>query len=299
MNRISITLFVVLAASSMAHGVAPSAGKSSSEIGVTLVPSLPGLAAPKQQVSLSVPVDGVLSDVFANEGDRVEPNTILAKLDTRTLEQELRVAEAEADNDATLLRSRHTLDFAERSLKRSQEMLKTSAVSKRAFDEAQTSYEIALSNMQQVQRDARAADLRCEVIRTSIDVRNIRAPFAGHILEVLAQPGQSVKMENSVAVLANLDELRFDLHLPIAIYNKVQVGQHYQIIGYVPNATLIDARLVSIEPVLNAAVGTFRCRFEFDNRRHQYPIGFAVRLVQPAGASDWPEAETVRVAVHQ
>ena len=29
------------------------------------------------------------------------------------------------------------------------------------------------------------------------------------------------------------------------------------------------------------------------------PIGFALRLVHPAGAHDWPEAETKRVAVHK
>jgi RND family efflux transporter MFP subunit len=260
---------------------------------IQLVPSLPGLAEPKQQVALSVPVEGILSRVFTVEGDHVEPNAILASLDTRTLEQELRVAESVAGNSAALQKAKHTLAFTERSLARFEGMRKSSAVSDKAFDEAKTSYDIALANMELASKEDEAAQIRCDVVRAAIDIRSIRAPFAGRILKVLAQPGQSVKLEDTVAVLADLDTMQVDLHLPIEIFNKVEIGSIYRLATYVPDSKVISAKLISVEPVVNAALGTFRCRFEFDNRFHQLPVGFAVRLIRPNHETDWPVSQPI------
>lgn len=248
---------------------------------VDLVPSLPGIAEPKRQVVLSVPVDGVLADVLVAEGDQVEPHVILAKLDTRSLEQELRVAKVIANNSAPVLKAMHTLTYAERSLARAQGMRKSSAVSDKAFDDAKTSHEIARSNLEMASNDLHAAQIRCDVIRTAIDVRSICAPFAGRVIKVSAQPGQSLKVQDTVAILANLDDMQVDLYLPVDLISELEIDKKYRLQIQVPRPTAITSTLISIEPAVNAAAGTTRCRFEFDNRMHQIPMGVSMRLITP------------------
>jgi len=277
--------------------VAVSADTDSSGQTVRVVASLPGLAEPKQQVSLSVPVDGVLADVLVADGDQVEPNTILAQLDSRALQQELYAAEVRSSSMGSVLKATHALEFAERNLTRFQGMRKSAAVSDKSYDEAKTSHDIAVANLQIANEAADTATTQCEILRTAIEVRNIRAPFAGRVLRVVAQPGQSVAMAQTIITLANLDEMIVDLHLPISIYREMQIGNQYNLAADIRGHEIVAAKLISIEPVVNAATQSFRCRFAFDNRETRFPAGFSVKLVRPEGNSQWATLPTERISI--
>ncbi|HEY8351349.1 MAG TPA: biotin/lipoyl-binding protein, partial [Sphingomonadales bacterium] len=109
-----------------------------------------------RQVELGFRVGGRIAEMRFEEGDRVTAGAVLARLDDRPFQDELRqhaaAVDAEAANVEKLTRGtrpeeieearalvderRATLANAERLMKRRQELIETGAVSQAAFDDA-------------------------------------------------------------------------------------------------------------------------------------------------------------------
>ena len=113
-----------------------------------------GRLVPDEEVSLSFETSGKITDIFFTEGTLVKRGELLAKVNDRQLQAQLKRLEAQ-------------IPLAEDRVFRQNALLKRDAVSKEAYEQVKT--ELATLN----------ADI--ENIKANIDMTELRAPFDGII----------------------------------------------------------------------------------------------------------------------
>ena len=241
------------------------------------VSRLPAIVEPVQSVAMSVPADGLLMRIEVAEGDRVARDQILAQLDNRVALASVKLAEQTTRRAASIQGAESTLDSARRRLERLKRL--GQAVSDDELDQAQTAVSQAETNLELAREQYRESLAQLELERARLDSLNIRAPFDGVVIQIDAQPGQTMTRSDSLLTLANLSQLKADLHLPVEWFGKVHLGDRCKLKASAPVDAILDATIVSMEPRIDAATRTFRCQVEIDNADQRYPAGFSVQMI--------------------
>lgn len=143
------------------------------------------------EVSLSVPIDGLVTRVNARPGADVEAGAELLLLDARVAQAH--VAEARsAVRKLELLRTE-----AQRELERAQELFDRTVLSEHELQVAQ----IGAANAEADYHAAQSAQVASEV---ALELHTVKAPFAARVLAVHAAPGQAVLGTQQVQPLITL-----------------------------------------------------------------------------------------------
>lgn len=237
-----------------------------------------GMIKPHQMVALAAPTDGMLQQVMVDKGDAVETDQPLAAMKQDHQQILVRVNEARAKSDAQVRAAKAALDEAQILLDRGEDLLARDAAhewevrrSRVQRDRAQADYDLAIQQREENQ-DA------LELERVRLDELTLNAPFPGHIVRVMLEPGAFVERGTELLVLANLTTLDAEIHLPVAAYGKLEVGQSYTLNAAAPVNRALQAELAYIEPIIDAPSQTFRCVFEIDNADQELPAGFTFQL---------------------
>lgn len=164
---------------------------------------VPGKARAAQEVDLSFRVRGPLVERPVNVGDQVSQGDLIARIDPRDYEVELRNTEGRLDNQKAELR-RATSEY-ERELRIYKE------------DPGATS-EVAVERKREARDKARAgiASLEAEVdaARDRLDYTYLRAPFDGTITKTYVENFQTVQAYEQIARLLDNQRVKFDIDLP-------------------------------------------------------------------------------------
>jgi len=143
----------------------------------------------RNESRLSAEVSGVVLRWTAEAGSAVKKGQLLVEIDP--VDFRLAVAQAQAALDAALAR----LKQAEQQLKRSQELVREGFFSQEALIQRET--EVALMRSERASQQAQLA-----VARRQLAKATLRAPYAGSVIERLAQTGEAVAPGTVLYVIA-------------------------------------------------------------------------------------------------
>ncbi|MCH2113642.1 MAG: efflux RND transporter periplasmic adaptor subunit [Pirellulales bacterium] len=196
---------------------------------------------PLHEAEVSAQRTGMLSKMFASEGEHVEKGQLLASLDSR--EAKLAVAKAEvehaqaevrANNEVRLQYAEKSLEVARAELQRSRESIQKFAksisqsqvdverltVEKLTLERRQAEHELRLERFSM---KLRKHDL--EAARLQLEQHSIRSPFAGIVVEVAGRAGEWVEIGTPVFRLVAVDRLRGEGFLQAEQVTKDLVGK--------------------------------------------------------------------------
>jgi HlyD family secretion protein len=225
------------------------------------------------EIDIAAKMPGRIQDILVREGDFVTAGQVLARMDTTQLEAQLRQAEAQwrranisVDTAKSLVTQREAekksavavvdqrnvqLDAAERTLRRSEQLIRTNAVPQQRFDddraaadgaraavaaaEAQrAAAEAAISSTQAQVVDAEAsvdaAKAAIESIKADINDSTLTAPLDGRVQFRVAQPGEVVAAGGRVLNLVDLSDVYMTFFLPTAQAGRVAIGSDVRIV---------------------------------------------------------------------
>ena len=102
------------------------------------------------------------------------------------------------------------------------------------------------------------------------------------VVERFLSPGERVD-EEPILKLAQLDPLRVEVFAPVEVLGDIAVGQQAEVTLQAPLRETFTARVTVVDPIVDAASGTFGVRLELPNRRNLLPAGLKcqVRFAQP------------------
>lgn len=197
---------------------------------------------------------GRVTEVLVREGDMVDAGQVLAKIDTRDLEAELREAEAklrearEGKNYAAAIVSQREseLRYAKVEHQRSLELAKKGHISQEKVDQSRTARQTSEAALRaarilvvQSEASIEAATARIDRLKTDIDDCVLKTPIRGRILYRLAEPGEILGAGGKVLTVLELTDVYMTIYLPANQVGKVIVGSAARIkLDAVPEFTL-------------------------------------------------------------
>ena len=185
---------------------------------------LSGALRAVNQAVIKAKVSAEVRDVLVREGEAVKAGQVLVKMDGS--EYQARLDQARG----ALQAAQAQLDIATQTRNNNKALLAKNFISKNAFDNAQSQYQIAVSNV----RSARGV---FDVAKKAFDDTVIRAPIAGQISIRAVQPGEKVSTDNKLLEIVDLHKMEMEAAVPAADIASVVAGQEVQLqIEGLPNA---------------------------------------------------------------
>jgi HlyD family secretion protein len=206
--------------------------------------------------------------IDAREGDAVTAGTELARLDTRELDAGLAVAQAQleaaearlselergarpqevATAEAAVRQAEQRVDEARRDAERASTLFEGGAISRQAFDRAQTALDLATAALDQAREQlallvegpraetiraqrAAVAQARANVVRTEATLANavVTAPFDGVVTVRHREPGEAVTPGAPVLTLLDPDDRWVRIYIRENQIGLVQLGMAAEI----------------------------------------------------------------------
>ena len=194
---------------------------------------------------------GIVQQILVEEGTEVAAGQLLAVLDNERQQYSLNREKAE-------------LSRLSSELKRMQEMYQRQLISADVFEKLQWQYD--------------ALKATVDLAELSVKETEIRAPISGVISRRYAKVGQLVNQHatQSLFHIVSNQQLEAVVHLPEQQLAQARVGQNalLQFAGMTP----INAELVRISPVVDAASGTVRAVLKVSNEAQTLKPGMFAQV---------------------
>lgn len=190
---------------------------------------------------LAFDVSGLVDKVAVKSGVDVTQGQVLIEL-------------VAAQDRATLDALRATAHLAELTATRARQQLAVKAISQAAYDEAVASLKAAKG-----QADAQAA---------LVAKKTLRAPFAGRIGIITANPGQYINSGDTVVTLQQLDPVFVDFHLPQVSLENLHVGNQVEVTAQSFGGKVFAGEVTAVDPRIDVTTRNIGVEARLANPEH-------------------------------
>ena len=214
---------------------------------------LTGTLTPFTEATVKARIAGELVAVAVREGEAIKQGQVLARIDQT--EVHARVAARQADVEA----ARAQLVWADKNRSTQRALLEKSFISQNAFDNIQSSYDVAAARL-------RAAEADLVVAQKSLGDAVLMAPFSGIVSQRHAQPGERVALDARVVSIVDLSRLQLEAPVPPAAIGQVKVGQpiNFRVDGF--GQRTFEGRIERINPAATVGSRSISVYAVIDNR---------------------------------
>ena len=214
------------------------------------LPPFEGLIEPKEQVDFSSSIPGILEEVAVERGDWVKSGQVLARLKSGQAIAAVRLAEAR-------------VEYGKRKALRNEELYKRKLISIHDKDELETEIQFA--------------ELELVVARERLELRTIRSTIDGVVVERLGAPGEYVG-EDPFLTVSQINPLSVELVVPVEYLGAIKEGSVAKVHLEAPINKSFTAKVVIVDPVIDAASGTFGVRLELPNAQMKLSAGLKCQV---------------------
>lgn len=209
------------------------------------------LIQPAVELELSSTVPGIVETIRVNRGSRVKRGQTLVQIQA-TAEQ------------AAIELARAKLEFGQRKVERTEELFREKFTSEYSVDEAVT--------------EARLSAVELEQAQVILGQKTLKSPINGLVVERLAEQGEYVA-DDPILKLAQINPLYVEVIVPVEDINFLDKGMQAKVYPQQPIGGEHDAKVITIDRVLDAASGTFGVRLELPNPKNKLPAGLRCDVV--------------------
>ena len=213
-----------------------------------------GIIEPSELVKVSSPVEGILEEVIFDRGETVQKNQIIAFLKSNI---------EKAAADLALAR----VEFSKRKVERNEDLYRKQLLSIHDKDEMETELKIA--------------ELQYKEAREKVEIKNIRSPVDGVVVERFLSRGEYVG-EEPVMLIAQIDPLYVEVVIPAEEFGKIKKTTSAVIKIESPFSRELKARVSVVDPVIDAASSTFGVRLVLSNTDYSLPAGIKCKVFFPS-----------------
>ncbi|UUZ69411.1 HlyD family efflux transporter periplasmic adaptor subunit [Polaromonas sp. P2-4] len=151
-------------------------------------------------------------------------------------------------------------------------------------DEAEGDMKLAEAELHLAHENKQMAKLEWQQQSSLLNLRTIRSPFDGVVVDQLLYPGEVVEpsgQKKAILKLAQLDPLRVHVILPMAAFSKIKSGMEADIKPETPIGGRYVGKVKTIDRLVDAASGTFAVFLEIQNPKLDVPAGVKCRADFP------------------
>lgn len=212
---------------------------------------LQGSVTTKNLLVITPEYNGILTDVYVKEGQKVSKGQILAKIDDGGLGQQLSQLQIQAD-------------LAKTTFERQKRLWEQKIGSEIQYLQAKSSYE---SQQQAVNQ------LKQQLAKTTV-----RAPFTGTIDDVITEQGSVVAAgQTQLMRIVNLDDMYIETEVPERYVADVTTGRSVQV-EFPVLGKIIDTKVRQASDFINPANRTFKIEVAVPNKEKSIKPNLTARL---------------------
>jgi len=191
-----------------------------------------------------------VKEILVDEGDTVEPNQVVVRLDTVTLDAQLAEAKAKvaaaqervAIANAAIVKRKSEIELAKIEVDRARKLVEQRAASQREYDVRQTALQTTTAalaeeeaRLQTAKQEIEVAQANVATIQTRINDATLRSPVRGRVLYRLAEVGEVLAPGGKALTLVNLQDIYMEIFLPSEEAARVKIGDQARItLDYAP-----------------------------------------------------------------
>ncbi|QWX83824.1 efflux RND transporter periplasmic adaptor subunit [Cellulophaga sp. HaHaR_3_176] len=210
-----------------------------------------GNVTTKNLLVITPEFNGILTDVYVKEGQRVSKGQTLGKIDDGGLSQQLSQLQIQSD-------------LAKTTFERQKRLWDQNIGSEIQYLQAKSSYEA---------QNQAVAQLQQQVGKTVI-----RAPFTGTIDDVITEKGSVVAAgQTPLMQIVNLDKMYIETDVPESYVSDVVKGKDVEVLFPVLGKT-IETKIRQAGDVINPANRTFKVEIDVPNKDKSIKPNLTARL---------------------
>jgi RND family efflux transporter MFP subunit len=167
-------------------------------------------------------------------------------------------------------------------------------------------WEVALASIKEAEENRKIAKAELDLALQTYDEHTVKAPFDGIITKRMKNPGESVKANDAVVEMGNLNRLAADAYVPLEYAYRVKVGQVVEIQPRTRGGTRLPiekkrfrGKITFVDPEIQPVAETaVRIRAEFENPGWELKPGLdaqmTIYLTPETAAATPPGGEATR-----
>jgi len=260
-----------------------------------------GYVVARRQATVSAKITGKVVMVGIEEGQRVERDEIIARLDDTNARAGVSEAQAQLEQSrANLAAAEVAFANATPTFNRNEQQFVRAVISAQSFDAAKTTFDAARSNVDVAERGVGVAEARLALARRNLDDTVVRAPFAGVVTVKAAQEGEMVSpisagggfTRTGIGTIVDMSSLEVEVDVSENFITRVTPEQRVSVrLNAYPDLAF-PARVIAIVPTADRAKATVKVRVGFDqgDARVLPEMGARVAFLDGAEPGAAPEA---------
>lgn len=247
------------------------------------------------EVNIATKLPGRLLTISAEEGDLVQSGQILARMDTKEIDADLRGAQAQLKQaeenkkyaQAIVTQQKTDLSYAEKQYKRAQDLVRKNLISKENLDlaeanylKAQAAFSAASFKVEESKAAIEAAQAKLEKLETLINESVLKSPVSGRVLYRLAEPGEVLPAGGNVLTVINLKDVYMTIFLPTTQAGKVALSSEARIILDSHPEFRIPAKVFFVAPRAQFTPKEVETKSERDKLMFRIKVRIPVALLE-------------------
>lgn len=210
-----------------------------------------GTVRPQQGAMLSAQSAGTIKQIYVQAGQQVKKGDLLVEIDSSV-------------ERATLNASQAQLPSAEKNYKRYLELFKKNSVSQAELDQMEATYRTLVANI--------------DALKSTIERRQIYAPFDGIAGIVQVNVGQYITMGTPVVRVEDRSNMKVNFAVSQNNIEKIKLGQSVIATTDSYPDQRFNAKISAIEPAVDNKTGLVQVEATFESAQDKLLSGMFARL---------------------
>jgi len=232
--------------------------------------SLTGSVGSRRESVVASEVEGLVEELVAREGDRIEKGQPLVRLRRQNLELALQAVLGQ------IKEARARQDLALTSLERSQGLFDERIISQQQLDDASSEYEAWQGRVAQL--EAQEARLDEDLERTTV-----RAPFSGVVVRERVSEGEWIGEGGPVVEMIDYSQLEVTVDVPESSFGGLMMGTPTRVLITSLNSLEVQGVVRAIVPRADSRARTFPVKIAIENPQGHIAVGMLAKVFLPVG----------------
>lgn len=245
-----------------------------------------GYVVARRKATVAAEITGKVVEVFIDEGMTVTEGQVVARLDSVLAEKDYELARSRVETaDAAVAAITADLEDATRIMSRVQTLSQKNFATEAELTKAQARVGVLSAQLRQTRSQFETARIDARRSASMLDKHQIRAPFAGVVIDRSAQPGEMISpmsvggyTRTGICTIVDMDSIEIEVDVNEAFIGRVAAGGAVNaMLDAYPDWT-IPASVIAIVPTANREKATVKVRIRFEKKDPRILPDMAVKV---------------------
>ena len=245
-----------------------------------------GYVVARRKATVAAEITGKVVEVFIDEGMTVTEGQVVARLDSVLAEKDFELARSRAESaDAAIAAITADLEDATRIMSRIQTLSQKNFATEADLTKAQARVGVLSAQLRQAKSQFLTASIDAKRSASMLDKHQIKAPFAGVVIDRSAQPGEMISpmsvggyTRTGICTIVDMDSIEIEVDVNEAFIGRVVAGGAVNaMLDAYPDWT-IPASVIAIVPTATREKATVKVRIRFEKKDPRILPDMAVKV---------------------